>query len=153
MSAPARVEIRVQVACFHDGRLLCALHRKRGREYWVLPGGHVEPGETLWRAARRELAEETSLELADGRLWALGEFLGEGRHVVECTFVALSWRGDPRVGTDPEAQRHPASLVALEWLDRDRFAGETFLPAPLGNRLRERWNDLDAPAVYLDPPR
>lgn len=29
---------------------------------WSLPGGHIEPGETAFRAARREVSEETGIE-------------------------------------------------------------------------------------------
>lgn len=36
-------------------------HRVRG---WVMPGGWVEPGETMRAAAVRELAEETGIEVA-----------------------------------------------------------------------------------------
>lgn len=41
-------------------------HRRLG--IWVQPGGHVDPGETPWDAARREAEEETGLRVrfADG---------------------------------------------------------------------------------------
>ena len=43
-------------------KLLVMARRLDGREYAVLPGGRVEPGETPAQAAVRELAEECSLE-------------------------------------------------------------------------------------------
>jgi 8-oxo-dGTP pyrophosphatase MutT (NUDIX family) len=36
-------------------------HRKLG--IWVQPGGHLDPGETPWEAARRETEEETGLSV------------------------------------------------------------------------------------------
>ncbi len=38
------------------------LHRRLGR--WMQPGGHVDPGEQPWQAARRESEEETGLRVA-----------------------------------------------------------------------------------------
>lgn len=45
-----------------DGQIKIALaHRMRETKAWVLPKGHVEPGETLQQAALREIHEETGL--------------------------------------------------------------------------------------------
>lgn len=49
-----------------DGRVLLArrsarMHRGGGR--WTGPGGHIEPGETAEQAVRRELREETGLDV------------------------------------------------------------------------------------------
>ena len=144
-----RIELRAQAAIFDEGRLLCARHVKAGSAYWVLPGGHVEVGETLWAAAVREIEEETALVLEAGRLWTLSEFVERSRHVVECTFLATAWHGTATVGRDPEGATHEASLAGIDWLDRERFERETFLPPTIAQRLRELWDDPAAPAVYL----
>lgn len=36
-------------------------HRKFAM--WVQPGGHIDPGETPWEAAHREVAEETGMDV------------------------------------------------------------------------------------------
>ncbi len=44
-----------------DGRLLCVWNQRYGG--WSLPGGMVEPGETIEKAMVRELKEETGCEV------------------------------------------------------------------------------------------
>lgn len=39
------------------------LHRHKRLGIWLQPGGHIDPGETPWDAARREALEETGLEV------------------------------------------------------------------------------------------
>jgi ADP-ribose pyrophosphatase YjhB (NUDIX family) len=143
------ITVRAQVALFSGGDLLCVRHRKADREYLVLPGGHLDAGETLWEAAVREVREETGLEVEAGRLWALSEFHGEGRQVLDCTFYATAWGGRPHLGTDPEGAGHPATLVAVEWLDREAFAEASFRPTLLARWLRAYWESPDVPASYL----
>lgn len=49
----------VVMARYGGGLLLC---RKKGRDTWETPGGHIEAGESPIEAARRELWEETGAE-------------------------------------------------------------------------------------------
>src|SRR5207248_3022376 len=55
-----------------DGREALFVHHDRlGR--WLLPGGHVEPeDESVAAAARREVAEETGVELKAGEARLIG---------------------------------------------------------------------------------
>ncbi|TYO99100.1 8-oxo-dGTP diphosphatase [Geothermobacter ehrlichii] len=50
------------------GEVLLIRHPKRG---WELPQGHVEQGEDLLTAVRREVREETGIEIAVERLAAI----------------------------------------------------------------------------------
>lgn len=47
----------VVVLSYYDGHVLLSRHKKR--DTWETQGGHVEAGETLEAAARRELYEES----------------------------------------------------------------------------------------------
>ena len=61
---PKRPLVGVGALIFHRGRILMA---QRGKEplkgWWSLPGGALELGESLDCAVRREVREETGLEI------------------------------------------------------------------------------------------
>jgi ADP-ribose pyrophosphatase YjhB (NUDIX family) len=61
--APARVVVRVFVMVVDDGGRILAHARDTGP--WSLPGGALELGESLEECARREVREETGVELVD----------------------------------------------------------------------------------------
>src|SRR5439155_263997 len=66
LSACERVElgprVRVSAILGWNGRVLLCRHEKPGKEYWLLPGGGVNGGESLVDALHRELAEEIGID-------------------------------------------------------------------------------------------
>lgn len=97
--------------------LLLGRHR---RGTWELPGGTVEPGESLEETVVRELREETGIEARPADVRLLGTLLDDVDDVVRVTVPALvtDWRGEP--GDQPDE-----SVGDWRWFALDR------LPEPL----------------------
>ena len=112
-----------------DGRFL-ATRRSAANDYrpllWDLPGGTVEPGETLEQALVREVAEETSLAITAPRLLHAYTNLDgfPGRQTVQCVFACDHAGGEVRL--DPaEHDRHAwLTLPGLASLELIAFARE-----------------------------
>ena len=140
--------LRVAALLRWQNRILLCRQEKPGREYWLLPGGGVDGGETLVGALRRELGEELGLRDQfpfEGPI-AVAESIAPAwqpgdRHIVHVVFGAdLSHRSLEDVETGDAAVRG-ARLFTLDELE------EIVLHPPI-TRFVQRWRPGD-PAVYL----
>jgi 8-oxo-dGTP diphosphatase len=101
---------------------------------WALPGGFLEPRELLEHCARRELREETGLEV--GALEQLGAYDTPGRDprgwIVSVVYVARLAEERPVAGADDAADARWFDLQDLPGLafDHDRVLAD--LRARLG---------------------
>lgn len=110
-----RPAIAVGAVVRDEERRLLVVRRGRppaaGR--WTVPGGHVERGEHLRDAVRREVAEETALDVVVGGLVGVHEVLGDDHHIVILDFHAEVVGGTARAGDD---------ATDLGWMGRGELA-------------------------------
>jgi 8-oxo-dGTP diphosphatase len=83
---------------------------------WSIPGGRVEPGETLEAAAVREAREETGLDVVVGEVAGQVELPGVDSQVYDVTdFIATM--------ADPAAVPAPGDdATEVRWVTRDELA-------------------------------
>jgi 8-oxo-dGTP diphosphatase len=129
--------IRIGTIVERDGALLLVRHEKPDREpYWVLPGGRLEPGETIPECAERELVEETGLEGRFEGVLYVSEFLQEGRHTVDITVRVEDPGGEATLGSDPEVEKgSEPTLRELRWVDTVKLAEIPLLPGWIKEKL------------------
>ena len=146
----AEPRIRVSAILSWNGRMLLCRHEKADRQYWLLPGGGVNSGESLTRALHRELAEEIGI---DDRLplegpVAIVDSIAPAhsyvtKHVVHIIFSGDLGERSLEAVTSRDAAVRGHRLFTVPELD------EIVLHPPI-QRFLARWRPGD-PVVYLGP--
>jgi 8-oxo-dGTP diphosphatase len=96
-----RPEVCVGAIVVRDGAVLLVRRgRGAGAGLWSVPGGRVEPSESLAQAVERELAEETGLHGQCGDLVGIAERIDATHHYVILDYWVDGVGGEAVAGDD-----------------------------------------------------
>ena len=135
-----------------DGRLLAIRHTGRDGDWFSLPGGGQEPGETVLDALQRECIEELGVSVVPGQLRLVREYIGANHefsredgdfHQIDFMFEC-ELKGDlpGAQPTSPDERQ-----IGVEWLPLATLSASSLFPKELRKLLAD---GLDSPStVYL----
>ncbi len=133
------VRLSVKAIITQGGRLLVLRNRDSIGDWYMLPGGGQEHGETIPAALRRECLEEIGSDVTIGRLRFVRDYIAEhhefaaldgGVHQVELMFEC-QLTSVPTLGRRPDAMQ-----TGIEWLELSALENYRIYPRALQQLLR-----------------
>ena len=125
MTEPPRLVVAALVL-IPAGEAILLVKQSYGKHYWSLPGGAMEPGESLEHAAVREVREETGLDVRLKRVVGLYSTPSVGT-------LAVTFEGEVVGGTLTRATNETSDC---------RYFPVDRLPEPVREHLRQRIDDF-----------
>lgn len=131
-----QIELLVRAIIKTKGKILVC--KRKGKDYYFLPGGHIEYGESARYALKRELQEELGIEVLElNFIGALEHTFTEDRkhhHEINIAFD---------VKTDKIETESKESHLQFFLLTPKQFRQETILPASIKKSLLQWFRDKE----------
>ncbi len=119
---------------------LFLMKSKKWSDLWVVPGGHIEVGETIEHALKREAKEETNIDIVHPTFICLWEFIQEEqyhdlRHMLFLNYRVEATSQDVKLNNEGQeytwASRDEALKLPLEKYTKitiEKYAEKIFTP-------------------------
>lgn len=128
--------------------ILLTTNKDKDGQFFLLPGGGQQPGETLAEAVKRECREEVGVEVEVGRLWLIREYIGKNHefaaydhdvHQIEFMFECTLPPGQsPVEGSEPDIWQ-----TGFAWLPLSKLSDYRIYPSQLKDFLGEDAADFE----------
>ncbi len=131
MNKQKQVQVGLGIIIIRDNKILLGKRKNaHGAGEWSLPGGHQEYNEDWEETARRELKEETDMDLKQAKFVSAtnDRFPKEDKHYVTIFLQGIAY-GEPKL-------MEPDKCEKWEWFDLDALPQPLF--TPLNNLLATR---------------
>ena len=124
------IRVGIGVMIFDENKVLLG-HRSKNKkdtggiyevDCWTLPGGKQEYNETFFDGAKREVKEETNLDIEDLELFGASDDIQPDRHYITMQVIAKKYNGIPQV-------MEPTKENEWKWFDLDNLPQNLYSPS------------------------
>lgn len=124
------IKVGIGVMILDDNKVLLG-HRSKDKkdtggifeiDCWTLPGGKQEYFETFFECAKREVKEETNLEIGELKLFGAADDIQPDRHYITLHIIAKKHSGELKV-------MEPTKEDRWEWFNLDKLPQNLYSPS------------------------
>ena len=128
-----KLTVRTRAIIFYEGKILVVRH-SQGQDFYALPGGHLDWGESVHECMKREIVEELGIEPQIGRLLYVNNFTENGTiQSIEFFFEIIN-AGD-YLDTDKLGGTHIHEIAEMCWIGK--HDSRKILPEEIQMHLNE----------------
>jgi len=131
-----RPKIGIGVIVIKGNKVLLGKRKaSHGEGSWCFPGGHLEFNEEIEDCARREVTEETGIQIKNLRMGTFTNdfFKKEGKHYVTLYVISEHDSGKPKI-------MEPERCKKWGWFEWDKLPKPLFIPVQ--NLLKQGYNSF-----------
>ncbi len=124
------IKVGIGIMILNENKILLG-HRAKNKkdtggiyevDCWTLPGGKQEYNETFFDGAKREVKEETNLDIEDLELFGAADDIQPDRHYITMHVIAKKYNGEPQV-------MEPTKEDEWKWFDLDNLPKNLYSPS------------------------
>lgn len=134
----SRPLVGIGVLILKDGKVLLGKRKgSHGEGEYAYPGGHLEFGESIEGTARREVMEETGIQIKNIRFLRIANVVKYNKHYVDIALIADYKSGTPKV-------REPQKSESWGWYEIRN------IPSPLFEFCKSAFDSFEGGKVFYD---